>query len=117
MLKQLSIYIVLTAFGSTSLNAQQQEAVLQRMEVPGAHFDIVLAMPKQPAAAIYDLSELPDALILHLTGGELALGFDDPIKMIAALELVRSPACTFHVDGKGSESPKPIAVFVVPKGE
>ena len=58
MLKHLSICVVLTAFGSSSLSAQQHEAVLQKMEVPGADFEIVLAVPKYPAAAIHDLGKL-----------------------------------------------------------
>ena len=117
MLKHLSICVVLTAFGSTSLSAQQHEAVLQKVQVPGADFEIVLAVPKYPAAVIHDLGKSPDALLLHLVGGALVLGFDAPEKMIAALESVRSPACAFHVDGKGDKRPAPIAVFVVPKAE
>ena len=86
MLKHLSICVVLTAFGSTSLSAQQYEAVLQKMEVPGAGFEIILAAPKYPAAAIHDLGKSPDALLLHLVGGALVVGFDAPEKMIAALD-------------------------------
>ena len=117
MLKHLSICVVLTAFGSTSLSAQQYEAVLQKMEVPGAGFEIILAAPKYPAAAIHDLGKSPDALLLHLVGGALVVGFDAPEKMIAALESVRSPACAFHVNGKGDNRPAPVAIFVVPKDE
>ena len=93
------------------------QAVLQKVQVPGADFEIVLAVPKYPAAVIHDLGKSPDALLLHLVGGALVLGFDAPEKMIAALESVRSPACAFHVDGKGDKRPAPIAVFVVPKAE
>jgi hypothetical protein len=117
MLKRLTICLLLTAFGPASLNAQQQGAVLQKMEVPGADFEIVVAIPKHPAAAMHDLSKSPDALILHLVGGQLVLGFDTPEKMLAALESVRSPGCSLHVDGKGDKPPKPVAVFVVAKAE
>jgi hypothetical protein len=74
MFKQLSICAALLVITAGSANAQQ-EAVLERMEVPGAAFDIILAMPK-PKGAIFDLSESPDALVMHLIGGERALGFD-----------------------------------------
>ena len=86
MLKHLLTYVVLSAFGSTSVNAQQHEAVLQKMQVPGTDFEIVLAVPKYPAAAVPDLGNSPDALLLHLVGGALVLGFEAPEKMIAALE-------------------------------
>ena len=56
MLKHLPICAALLGFGTAPVVAYQQEAVLKRMEVPGAAFDIVLAMPKSPARAIYDLS-------------------------------------------------------------
>lgn len=114
MLKHLSICVVLTALGTGSLNAQQQGTLLQRMEVPGANFEIVLAVPKSPAA-MHDLGQSPDALIVHLIGGELVVGFDTPEKMVAALEVLRSPGCAFRAGGNGDKPTKPIAVFVVPK--
>ena len=62
MLKYFSICAALVALGSGSANAQQQEAVLQKMEVPGADFDIILAMPKSPGVTI-NLGNSPDALV------------------------------------------------------
>ena len=74
MFKQLSICVAFIAFTMPTANAQQREAILQKVEVPGAPFDLVLATAKSPAA-IFDLAESPDALVIHLVGGELALGF------------------------------------------
>jgi hypothetical protein len=116
MLKHLSICAVLIAFATGSVNAQQQEAVLQKLEVPGAAFDIILAMPK-PSGATYNLGNSPDALLVHLTGGELALGFDGAEKMLKALDSLQLPVCSFHVENKDSKSRKPVAVYIVPKGE
>ena len=87
MLKQLSICAALIAFTAGAANAQQKEAILQKLEVPGAAFDIIIAMPK-PQGMTFDLSESPDALLVHLIGGELALGFDNAEKMLKALELL-----------------------------
>ena len=56
MLKHLSICVALIAFGIGSASAQQREAILQKVEVPGAAFDLMLATPKTPAVII-DLSE------------------------------------------------------------
>src|SRR5215467_4957789 len=99
MLKRLSICAALIACVAGAANAQQREAVLRKVAVRGAGFDIVLAMPK-PAGAIYNLGSSPDALLVHLIGGELALGFDGAEKMLKALDSLQVPVCAFHVDGK-----------------
>lgn len=116
MLKHLSICAALFAFATGSVNAQQQEAVLQKMEVPGATFDIILAMPKS-LGVTYSLGNSPDALLVHLIGGELALGFDGAEKMLKALDSLRLPVCAFHVETKDSKSRKPVSVYIVPKAE
>ena len=100
MLKHLSICAALIAFAPVPLSAQQQEAVLQKMEVPGAAFDIILAMPKSPGAT-YNLGNSPDALIVHLIGGELALGFDGEEKMLKALELLAAAGLRFSCREQG----------------
>jgi hypothetical protein len=99
-----------------SANAQQQEAVLQYVELPGAGFDIVLATPKSRAGSI-NLGNSPDALVLPLIGKELALVFDDGWQMMEAIDSLQRPACTFHAESKDGKSTKPIAVYVVPKRE
>ncbi len=122
MLKHSLICAALVALGTGSVNAQyaqhaqqgQQEATLQKVEVPGAGFDIVLAMPKSQAGATFDFGNSPDATIIYLTGGELALSFDGPEKMLQALDSLQLPVGAFHVDSKAS---KPVAVYIVPKGE
>jgi hypothetical protein len=116
MLKQLSICAALMVFGAGSVSAQQREAVLQKLEVLAASFDIVLATPKLQGA-IYDLSDSPDALIVHLVGGELALGFEHADPMLKAVESLQQPACTFHVERKDNRSRTPVAVYIVPKVE
>ena len=116
MLKQLSICAALIAVGTGSASAQQQEAVLQKIAVQGAGFDIILAMPK-PAGATYNLAKSPDALLVHLIGDELALGFDGEEKMLKALDSLQLPVCAFHVEGKDSKARKPVAVYIVPKVE
>ena len=116
MLKHLSVCATLISFLMGSANAQQREAVLQRIAVPGAGFDIVLAMPKS-GGATYNLGNSPDALIMHLIGGELALGFDGAEKMMKELDALQLPVCSFHVEGKPNKSRKPVSVYIVPKDE
>jgi hypothetical protein len=116
MLKHLSIWAVLIAFASSSVNAQQQEAVLKTLEVPGAAFNIILAMPKSPGAT-YNLGNSPDALLVHLVGGELAIAYENAEQMLKALDQLRGPAFAFHAQSKDGTSYKPVAVYIVPKGE
>ena len=47
-----------------------------------AAFDIILAIPK-PKGVPFNLLKSPDALLVHLIGGELALAFDDAEQMFA----------------------------------
>jgi hypothetical protein len=115
MLKHISICATFIMLGMSPLKAQQQEAALQQVELPGVGFNIVLVTPKSPAATI-DLGGSPDALILHLTGGELALAFEDGSKMLEASDLLRHPGCAFRASGDG-RSAKPVSVYVVSKRE
>src|SRR5262249_9077487 len=116
MLKKLSICTALIAFATSSADAQQREAVLQKVAVPGASFDIVVAMPK-PGGATYNLDNSPDALVVRLVGGELAIGFDDPIKMIKASDHLRRPIGAFRADNPSGGPRMPVSVYVVPAGE
>lgn len=112
MLRHLPICALLLAFTATSGNAQQKEAMLQRMEVPGAPFDLVVAMPK-PLGATFDLADSPDALLMHLIGDELALGFDDAESMLIAVDKLRRPVGAVQVESPGKRSRMPVAIYVV----
>jgi hypothetical protein len=114
MFKQISICALLTLFGTSPLMAQQREAVLRTVELPDAGFNIVLAMPKSPAATV-NLDRSPDALVVHLVGGELALTFEDPAKMLATAGSLRFPACAFHVTAADGRTDMPVAAYVVPR--
>ena len=117
MLKHLMVCGAVLALSSASAAAQQQEAVLQRMRVAGADFDIVLAIPKSPQRILEDLSMSPDALIMHLTGGQLVVTFEDPHEMLRVAESLRSSASSFHCVTKDSKACTPLALYVVPRGE
>lgn len=116
MLKHLSIYAVLVAFAIGTANAQQR-AVLRKIEAPGTGFDVFIATPKSPGGASYSLSESPDALIIHLVGGELALEFDDVEKMVKALDLLRRPIGAFRMESPDRRLQIPVAVYIVPARE
>ena len=116
MLKHFSICAALIAFATGATNAQQREAVLQRVGVPGTAFDIILATPA-PEGIVYDLAETPDALLLNLIGGKLALGFESVDDMLHVADRLRTPSCALQVRTKVSKSEIPVAIYVVSKGE
>jgi hypothetical protein len=92
---------VLAVIAGGPAAAQEQEASLQRIEVSSAGFDILVAMSKVPAENI-DLAESPDALVLHLTGGKLALGFESVEAMMDAIDTLRAPVGALSVHHRGS---------------
>ena len=116
MLKVLSICAILVALGSNPARAQQQEAVLHRVEVPGTGFDVVVAIPKV-RGVVYDLAEAPDALLVHLNGGALALAFESVESMVEALDLLRRPVCASLVVSKDGISRLPMAVYLAATAE
>jgi len=74
--------------------------------------DMIVATPKSANAPIYDLGESPDALIIHLTGGELWIGYDDAATMLEGIEMLHHPIGAFHVGDQNN----PVAVYIIPKG-
>ena len=117
MLRLLSICVALLTFGTASAAPPKQEALFQRVVVPGSAFDLILVRGKTPVRVLSDLSESPDALIVHVIGDELVLTFEDADSMIKAVELLRSPVTAFHVMSTNGKYRMPVAVYVVPKSD
>ena len=112
MLKYISFCAAFALLGTGAVNAQQQEAALQTVELPGTGLAIVLAMPKSPAATI-NLAMSPDALVVGLIGGKLALAFDSQNDMLNAWDALRRPGCAFQSQANDGNV-QPVAVYVVP---
>src|SRR5262245_15350760 len=115
MLKKLSMCAAICALTSAPVAAQQQEAMLKRVDLAGAPFDLVTVLPKSPPRPFYDLSESPDALVVHVVGGKLVLTFEDELEMIKAAELLKSPVGASQVARREATSSAPFAVYVTPK--
>ena len=79
--------------------------------------DLVVALPKSPPRPFYDLSESPDALVVHVIGGRLVLTFEDELEMIKAAEFLKSPVGASQVARPDAASSAPFAVYVTPKTE
>ena len=52
MLKHLSIFAALASLGIGPLYAQERQAVLQTVEVPGAQYDFVLTVPQEKGGTL-----------------------------------------------------------------
>jgi hypothetical protein len=115
MLKYMWICAALLAHGSNPAQAQQQEAVVHRVEVPGTGFDVIVAIPKV-RGVVYDLADSPDALLVHLDGG-LALAFESVESMVQALDLLRRPVCAAQIVSKDGMSRMPMAVYLAATAE
>jgi hypothetical protein len=114
MRTRLWICAALALLAGGPVAAQEQEAMLRRIEVSNSGFDIMLATSKVPAA-IVDLAESPEALVLHLAGGRLALVFESVEAMLDAIDTLRSPVGAAQVHHPGSSAAQPVAVYLVPK--
>ena len=114
MLKCLPICAALLALAPVSLCAEEREAVLQKVDLPGSAFDMLLALPTAEGA-LMDLSKSPEALVVHLVGGELALAFESGEHMLAAMDLLRSPLGASHVPSGGAGPLVPLAAYIVSK--
>jgi hypothetical protein len=112
-------YALISAAIALSIDSAsaQQQASLQKLGVAGADFDIIVATAKSPAGTARKLGNSPEALIVHLIGGELVLEFDDAKAMFKALDMLQKPACAFQLAGKDSEARDPVTVYVVRKDD
>ena len=112
MFKTISICTALVVLGTGVVNAQQQQATLQSVGLPGTGLDIIVATPKSPATTL-DLAMSPDALVINLFDGKLALALNSENEMLNAWDVLRRPGCAFQSQGKDG-TVQPISVYVVP---
>jgi hypothetical protein len=121
MLKQFSICAALVAYcagvvglAAGSASVQQQEAILQAIEVPGAAFDLMVAVPKMPAATV-NLERSPEALVMHLAGGRLVLTFETAEQMLRVFDSLQRPVGAFYTPDTSGNGRVPVTVYLVPK--
>ena len=113
MLKFFLTFTALVAFATGSSNAQQREATFQKIVVPDASFDIVLAMAK-PGSSIEDYREELDPTIIYL-GNNLVTAYTAELSEMMDLEALLHPASSF-VPGSGDKTERaPVFVYFVPK--
>ncbi len=116
MLKSFSMCALLAMLGMGAANAQQREAILQKIDVPNAGFNIVIALPKSGGATAHFRNQ-PDPNIVYLADGELVYAYTGHLQDLMDIGALLAPACTFQVDRKDFQPRTPVAIYVVPKGD
>src|SRR5262245_16852954 len=98
-------------------NAQQREAVLQKVEVADAGFNLVIATAKLNGATA-DFRGQPDPNIVYLADGEIVYAYTGRLQELEDMGIIlMPPACTFHVERRDYSPRTPVVVYVIPKGE
>lgn len=115
MLKSLTIFAALVVLGTGSVNAQQREAILQKIAVPGASFDVVLAMAKPGSPVVYYRNQ-PDPNIINL-GNDLVIAYTVELSETLDLATLMRPAQTIVVERGDKMGRTPVVVYFVPKRE
>ena len=118
MFKHLFIAAVLIAVATNAAEAQHREATLQKVELPGASCDIVVATAKPGGWTFNPLNH--DAYqggIVHLGDTLVHLLTEDFMKTFSSFSVLSHPACTFQSAGKNGAQRTPVVIYVVPKTE
>jgi hypothetical protein len=108
-----STYAVLVALAVNPASAQQHEAVLQKIEIPHAGVDIVLATARPGGPAI-DLRGELDPGVFHIAGGRLLLTYDAATQVLNDVAALLTPAFISYAEHDATAAP--VAVYVVPTG-
>jgi hypothetical protein len=117
MFKSFLICAALAIPATCSVRAQEREVILQRIEVPGADFHIVVATNKSDSNS-NDLHSRPGAFIVYLMGKEFVHANNEELqRAFPGINSIRSPSCAFNVQREGEEQTRSAAVYVVPNSE
>ena len=113
MLRYITVCAVLLVLGTGSVNAQQQDVVLHKIEVPSADFDMVVVMSKAQAATANGPRSPSNSLVVSPTGDELASATDAEIERIFGSS--RYLIHAFRVEPRGGDPSSAVHVYVVSK--
>ena len=96
--------------------AQQRDVILQKVQVPGTSFDIVLAMSRPPTIPTFGAAAPKDALVTYPIGEELAYATTHEIEnMLKEVGSSHMPIHAFQVESNGHRSSTALNVYVVPR--
>jgi hypothetical protein len=112
MLKCLPIIVALIASGAGAAKAQEREAIFQRVVVPGANYEMVLAVAK-PGGAIASYRHEFDPNVIYLGNGLVASYTTELSKMLDLATLLQ-PALSYAPKTGDKDERAPILVYFVP---
>lgn len=116
MLKQTLMSALFVALGTASSVAQQQDVILQKVEIPGAAYDIVFAMSR-PVVISTVRAKHKNPLVIHPIGGELAYAVQGEIESMfkeVGYPLLPLHAFRIEMNGLGSSTAR-LNVYVLPR--
>jgi hypothetical protein len=114
-IRRLMYVTVATVIGVGVAQGQQREAVLQRVEVANAGFDIVIATAK-PGGATADYREQADPNLVYLSAGDLVYAYTGNRQDLGEDAIFMPPVCSFNVERKDFSPRAPVVIYVIPKG-
>lgn len=113
MRKYFAIIAAITTFGMGPASAQYQEAVLQKIEVKNAGFDLVIATTK-PGGWSFDPQHQSWAHLVYV-GNKLAHPItNEMVELTRGVGALSLPTCAFDVQ-EGRNKQSPVAIYAVPK--
>ena len=107
---------IVTGIGLANAGEAQREATLQKVELPNASFNLVIAAGKAGGTS-EGLRKQADPNVVYLADGELAYAYTGRLNELAELGVLMPPACRFYVERGDFSSRTPVVVYLIPKGD
>jgi hypothetical protein len=110
------VVAIVTGTGLVHAGEGQREAALQKVELPNASFNLVIAAAKF-VGTFEGFRNQPDPNVIYLADAELVYSYTDRLNELAELGVLMPPACRFYVERRDFSSRTPVVVYLIPKGD
>ena len=111
-----AVVAIVTGTGLVHAGEGQREAALQKVELPNASFNLVIAAAKG-GGTFEGFRNQPDPNVIYLADGELVYAYTGRLNELAELGVVMPPACRFYVERADFSPRTPVVVYLIPKGD
>jgi hypothetical protein len=109
------VVAIVTGTGLVHAVEDQREAALQKVELPNASFNLIIAA--KVGGTFEGFRNQPDPNVIYLADAELVYSYTGRLNELAELGALMPPACRFYVE-RGDFSPRtPVVVYLIPKGD
>ena len=110
------VVAIVTGTGLVHAGEGQREAALQKVELPNASFNLVIAATKI-GGTFEGFRNQPDPNVIYLADAELVYSHTGRLNELAELGVLMPPACRFYVERRDFSSRTPVVVYLIPKGD